>query len=470
MYLSWFCFEDAGDLASVIIGRGARTRRGLRPTIRRIRRAPSGVRSARAHCASSARTAARASSVDFLHSSSQFPEGFDLFDDAGDARRWVVARELQKKYSASPALTDWTSAAAAIATPSATPSAAPSAATMSATPSATSSATSDLGELLKTFDFDESSDADVLACEQAVFKTLRREAGDLLGSKMTASLATLCILKHASLPEAVATMLSNKLHPPLPGSFVGASTVGGALAEAATAEEALRSTMARVLSGAAVRRSVVSDLVKVLVVDPAAEGLLQPMLFFKGFHALATHRVAHSLWLDGSVASRGAALMLQSRASELFGVDIHPGATIGNGVMLDHASGVVIGATAIVGSDVYMLHGVTLGATGKPTFGAKRHPTIGSSVILGAGAVVLGDITVADGCTVGAGAIVTKDVPPGSTVVGINKLLERPVMMNEQPRKADDGDEPSATARKPAGPQASRSGTNADDYTWLYSI
>ena len=218
------------------------------------------------------------------------------------------------------------------------------------------------------------------------------------------------------------------------------------------------------------RRSVVSDLVKVLVVDPAAEGLLQPMLFFKGFHALATHRVAHSLWLDGSVASRGAALMLQSRASELFGVDIHPGATIGNGVMLDHASGVVIGATAIVGSDVYMLHGVTLGATGKPTFGAKRHPTIGSSVILGAGAAVLSDITVADGCTVGAGAIVTKDVPPGSTVVGINKLLERPVVMNEQPRKADDGAEPSATARQPAGLQASRSGTNADDYTWLYSI
>jgi len=445
------------------VGRGARARRGLRPTVHRT---PSGVRSALAHCASSARAAARASSVDSLNSSAQFPEGFDLFDAAGDARRWAVARELQKKYSASPALTDWTSPAAAIATPST----APSTATMSATPSATPSATSDLGELLKTFDFDESSDADVLACEQAVFNTLRREAGDLLGSKMTASLASLCILKHASLPEAVAATLSNKLHPPLPGSFVGASTVGGALAEATTAEEALRSTMVRVLSGAAARRSVVSDLVKVLVVDPAAEGLLQPMLFFKGFHALATHRVAHSLWLDGSASSRGAALMLQSRASELFGVDIHPGATIGNGVMLDHASGVVIGATAIVGSDVYMLHGVTLGATGKPTFGAKRHPTIGSSVILGAGAAVLGDITVADGCTVGAGAIVTKDVPPGSTVVGINKLLERPVVMNEQPRKADDGAEPSATARQPAGLQASRSGTNADDYTWLYSI
>jgi serine O-acetyltransferase len=210
-----------------------------------------------------------------------------------------------------------------------------------------------------------------------------------------------------------------------------------------------------------------SDIQCILERDPADRSTWEVLTCYPGLHALILHRRAHWCWNHG-LKWLGRFISHLSRG--LTGIEIHPGATIGNGVMLDHASGVVIGATAIVGSDVYMLHGVTLGATGKPTFGAKRHPTIGSSVILGAGAAVLGDITVADGCTVGAGAIVTKDVPPGSTVVGINKLLERPVVMNEQPRKADDGAEPSATARQPAGLQASRSGTNADDYTWLYSI
>jgi serine O-acetyltransferase len=153
------------------------------------------------------------------------------------------------------------------------------------------------------------------------------------------------------------------------------------------------------------------------------------------------------MWSEGGAANQGAALMLQSRISELFGVDIHPGAVIGNGVMLDHATGIVIGSTAIVGSDVYMLHGVTLGATGKPTGGKKRHPTIGSRVILGAGCTVLGDVTVADGSTVGALGIVTKDVPEGSTVIGVNKIVSRP--------------EP-ATAETPAAKQ--------DDYTWYYDI
>jgi len=183
----------------------------------------------------------------------------------------------------------------------------------------------------------------------------------------------------------------------------------------------------------------------VLVVDPAADGVLQPLLFFKGFHALTTYRVAHALWIKGTAASRGAALLLQSRAAELFAVDIHPAAQIGNGVMLDHATGIVIGATAILGSDVYMLHGVTLGATGKPTGGRKRHPTIGSRVVLGAGSTVLGDIRVGDGCTVGALAIVTKDVDDGSTVIGVNKIASRPAVPTTE---------------------ADRS----DDYTWYYDI
>lgn len=261
--------------------------------------------------------------------------------------------------------------------------------------------------------------------EAAVFADVKREAQDLLGSYLTQSLAERCVIEHASLASALATMLSGKVHETLPGSLAY-STVGGSRAETATAEEALRSTMAEVFERAEVRRAVVSDLIKVLVVDPAADGLLQPYLFFKGFHALSTYRVAHALWLEGTPASKGAALSLQSRAAELFAVDIHPAATIGNGVMLDHASGIVIGSTATIGSDVYMLHGVTLGATGRPVEpGAKRHPTIGSRCVLGAGSTVLGDIVVGDQCTVGAAAIVTKPVPDGSTVVGVNNIVSK---------------------------------------------
>ena len=156
--------------------------------------------------------------------------------------------------------------------------------------------------------------------------------------------------------------------------------------------------------------------------------------------------MAHTLWCGGGAAQMGAALMLQSRASELFGVDIHPAATVGNGVMLDHATGVVVGSTAVLGSDLYCLHGVTLGATGKPTFGAKRHPTVGRACVLGAGATVLGDVAVGDGATVGAGAIVTRDVPAGSTVVGVNKLVEKP-----PPAAADGGEE-------------------VDPFSWFYDI
>ena len=304
----------------------------------------------------------------------------------------------------------------------------------------------ELNELLGSFDFDKSTDEEVTRIEAVVFKNLREEASELSSSWLTQGLVHQSVLTHDTLPEALAALLSGKLRTNLYGELQY-SSAGGSRGPSATAEEALRSTMCRVLSEAAVRRAVVSDLLKVLVVDPAAEAVLQPFLFFKGFHALATHRVAHSLWLDGSAASQGAALMLQSRCAELFALDIHPAARIGNGVMFDHATGIVIGSTAIVGSDVYMLHGVTLGATGKPTGGRKRHPTVGSRVILGAGSTVLGDITVGDGCTVGAAAIVTRDVPDGSTVVGVNKVVERRDA-SEEKIKEDGGDE----------------------YTWFWSV
>jgi len=182
--------------------------------------------------------------------------------------------------------------------------------------------------------------------------------------------------------------------------------------------------------------------------------------------------------MDGSAASRGAALMLQSRASELFDVDIHPGATIGNGMMLDHAHGVVIGSTAIIGSDVYCLHGVTLGATGKPVpSGTKRHPTIGSRVVMGAGSTVLGDITIGDDCTVGAAAIVTKVVPAGETVVGVNQIVRRrvkeetPVSVVSPPLAAEQSASPAPSVTSAVVvPPPSVAADEDDDYTWLYSI
>ena len=136
----------------------------------------------------------------------------------------------------------------------------------------------------------------------------------------------------------------------------------------------------------------------------------------------------------------GTALLLQSRSSELFAVDIHPAATIGDGVMLDHASGIVIGSTAILGDDIYMLHSTTLGATGRPMGKRKRHPTIGSSCTIGAGCTILGDITVGDSATVGAAAVVTRPIPDGGTVIGVNHLLKR----KDQTAggEAEGGDEP----------------------------
>ncbi|MBI1340109.1 serine O-acetyltransferase [bacterium] len=156
------------------------------------------------------------------------------------------------------------------------------------------------------------------------------------------------------------------------------------------------------------------DLQAVLDRDPAARSTIQPFLFFKGFLALQTHRVAHWLWGQGRETL---AFFFQSRTSELYGVDIHPAAPMGAGIMFDHATGIVIGETASVGDDCSFLHSVTLGGTGKSN--ADRHPKIGRGVLLGAGAKVLGAITVGDAARVAAGSVVLNDVPPQCTVAGV---------------------------------------------------
>jgi serine O-acetyltransferase len=157
-----------------------------------------------------------------------------------------------------------------------------------------------------------------------------------------------------------------------------------------------------------------ADLQAVYDRDPAVDRYLEPLLYFKGFHALVTHRFAHTLWTAGR---KDFALYLQSQSSRIFAVDIHPAARIGRGIMLDHATGIVIGETAVVGDNCSLLHGVTLGGNGKDQ--GDRHPKIGKNVLLAAGAKVLGNIRVGDCSKVAAGSVVLQDVPPNKTVAGV---------------------------------------------------
>ncbi len=157
-----------------------------------------------------------------------------------------------------------------------------------------------------------------------------------------------------------------------------------------------------------------ADIVAVYERDPACLRYIQPLLFFKGFQAIQGYRVAHWLWQTGR---HDLAYFLQMRISEQFGLDVHPAARIGRGIMIDHAHSIVIGETAVVGDNVSMLHSVTLGGTGKEE--EDRHPKIGNGVLIGAGAKVLGNIKVGDCSRVAAGSVVLQDVPPCKTVAGV---------------------------------------------------
>lgn len=161
-------------------------------------------------------------------------------------------------------------------------------------------------------------------------------------------------------------------------------------------------------------QSARADLVAVLERDPACHRLIQPILFFKGFQAVQSYRVGHWLW---SMGRRDLAYYVQARVSEVFGLDIHPAAKVGKGIMIDHAHSIVIGETAEVGDNVSMLHSVTLGGTGKED--DDRHPKIGNGVLIGAGAKVLGNIRVGNCSRIAAGSVVLHEVPPCKTVAGV---------------------------------------------------
>ena len=151
--------------------------------------------------------------------------------------------------------------------------------------------------------------------------------------------------------------------------------------------------------------------------DPAAKGWLEVLCCYPGLHAVWAYRIAHRLWTGGGAIERLVARLLSQFVRLLTGVEIHPGADLGRRVTIDHGMGVVIGETAEIGDDVHMYHGVTLGgATNEPV---KRHPTVEDGAQLGANATLLGDITIGEEAAVGAGSVVTQDVAPGATVVGV---------------------------------------------------
>ncbi len=213
-----------------------------------------------------------------------------------------------------------------------------------------------------------------------------------------ASYLNAAILAHETLCQALGFHLAEKLE----GPSMGAQQVRHILTEVYCCD------FNGLVSAAE------ADMQAVLDRDPACRGMLQPFLYFKGFLALQTYRIAHLLWQQGRETL---AFHFQSRASELFGVDIHPAAQIGIGVMLDHASGITIGETAIVGDGCSLLHGVTLGGTGKEV--GDRHPKIGKGVLLSVGAKVLGNISIGDHSKVAAGSVVLRDVPSNCTVAGV---------------------------------------------------
>jgi len=205
------------------------------------------------------------------------------------------------------------------------------------------------------------------------------------------------ILHHTTLERALAYRVSLKL-----ASDEMSEQILREIADEAYSQDASLGAAAR------------ADIVAVYERDPACHRFLQPLLFFKGFQAVQAYRVGHWLWQEGR---RDLAYFIQMRVSEVFGVDIHPAARIGQGIMIDHAHSIVIGETARIGDNVSMLHSVTLGGTGKEH--GQRHPTIESGVLIGAGAKVLGNITVGHCSRIAAGSVVLQDIPPMKTVAGV---------------------------------------------------
>ncbi len=195
-----------------------------------------------------------------------------------------------------------------------------------------------------------------------------------------------------------------------------AQILSAKLATAEVGRAALHTTFKTIYKAAPeLEKPALLDLLSTMNNDPAVHDPLTPFLFFKGYHALETYRVAHKLWQEGR---RHLALHLQNRVSELIGVDIHPAANIGNGIMFDHATGIVIGETSTIEDDVLIWHGVTLGSK-SPHATGDRHPKIRKSARIGANATILGPVEIGVNARLAAGSMVLEDVPAGAKVAGV---------------------------------------------------
>jgi len=215
-------------------------------------------------------------------------------------------------------------------------------------------------------------------------------------------------------PEMSQLVLSNILHQPSLEMAV-AQRVSSLLGHPDMSSDLIKQAFEEVFATEAYLSGWLrADIMAVVDRDPACQRVIEPVLYFKGFHALQTHRLAH--WLLGR-GRRDFALYLQSRSSKVFQVDVNPAARIGKGVFFDHATGIVVGETAVIEDDVSILQGVTLGGTGKET--GDRHPKIRQGVLIGAGATVLGNIEIGHCSKIAAGSMVLTAVPHNKTVAGV---------------------------------------------------
>jgi serine O-acetyltransferase len=237
-----------------------------------------------------------------------------------------------------------------------------------------------------------------IAALDPIWERVRGEAEEILRREPElASFIYASVLHHDRLEDAVVHRVAERLdHAALSGDLIR-QTFMEALREAPDVGNAFR-----------------ADMVATFDRDPATARFIDPLLYYKGFHAIQTHRLAHWLVNQGR---KDFAYYLQSRASAVFQTDINPAARIGRGIFLDHATGLVVGETAVIENDVSILHGVTLGGTGKEH--EDRHPKIRHGVMIGAGAKILGNIEVGHCARIAAGSVVLKSVPHNMTVAGV---------------------------------------------------
>jgi serine O-acetyltransferase len=253
--------------------------------------------------------------------------------------------------------------------------------------------------------------AAVLEFTEVLWARLRREAEEAFDrAPSLASLFLDSIINQHSFEEAVIHRVASRLK----NDTISLPLIVQAFHRAVAADPSI---------AAALR----TDITAVFEFDPACERFIEPFLYFKGFHAIQAHRLTHWLWRNGE---RDFCSYMQSRSSEVFQTDIHPAARFGKGIFLDHATGLVVGETAVVGDDVIIQQDVTLGGTGKDS--GDRHPKIGSGVIIGSGAKILGNIVVDDNARVAAGAVVLRSVKARETVAGVPARVVR-VGVPDQP-------------------------------------